>query len=57
MRLFVGIDVSSKDIKACPMENEGHQLDTFSVDNDLIGASTLRDRVVALADKLQSESI
>ncbi|AIM34798.1 transposase (plasmid) [Bacillus thuringiensis serovar kurstaki str. YBT-1520] len=31
MRLFVGLDVSSFDIKACILNGEGKKLDSFSV--------------------------
>ncbi len=46
MRLFVGLDVSSFDIKACILNGEGKKLDSFSVNNDLPGATALKERVL-----------
>lgn len=51
MKLFVGIDVSSKELETCFMNVDGDKLDTLTVKNNLEGASYLRDRIVALADK------
>lgn len=49
MKLFVGIDVSSKDMKACVMDSVGQTLSTLTVANNLPGAVMLRDKVVELA--------
>ena len=46
MKLFVGIDVSSKDMKACLMNQEGETLSTLTVANNLPGATELRDAIV-----------
>ncbi|MEK3885839.1 IS110 family transposase [Paenibacillus sp. PL2-23] len=51
MKLFVGIDVSSKELETCFMNVDGDKLETLTVKNNLEGASYLRDRIVALADK------
>ena len=51
MKLFVGIDVSSKELETCVMNADGDKLETLTVKNNLDGASHLRDRIVALADK------
>ncbi|PFJ17267.1 IS110 family transposase, partial [Bacillus cereus] len=50
MRLFVGLDVSSFDIKACILNDEGKKLDSFSVNNDLPGATVLKERVLQCID-------
>lgn len=54
MKLFVGIDVSSQDMKACVMNFEGKALTALTVDNNLTGASYLKDQIVKIA---QSNSI
>jgi hypothetical protein len=46
LKLFVGIDVSSEELKACFMNPEGDTLETLKVENNLHGASHLRDRIV-----------
>jgi len=52
MKLFVGIDVSSsQDMKACIMSFDGETLASITVDNNLIGASYLRDQIVDIAQK------
>ncbi|MFB4170152.1 IS110 family transposase [Virgibacillus sp. JSM 102003] len=43
MTLFVGIDVSSKDLEACLMDSMGETLATRKVKNDFPGATALRD--------------
>src|SRR5690625_2068977 len=45
MKLFVGLDVSSFDIKVCFLSGEGNQINSFTVDNDLPGATELRDKI------------
>lgn len=50
MTLFVGIDVSSKDLEACLMDSKGETLATRTVANNLPGASTLRDLIIQHAD-------
>ncbi|MBN2980314.1 IS110 family transposase [Cohnella algarum] len=57
MKLFVGIDVSSQELEACFMNPDGDKLETLKVKNDLQGASHLRDRIVAMADKQSSSEI
>ena len=57
MKLFVGIDVSSQELEACLMNPDGEKLDTLKVNNNLQGASHLRDRIVAAADKLSASEI
>jgi transposase len=51
MTLFVGIDVSSKDMKACLMDSAGETLATHTVKNNLPGASELREAIIQTADK------
>lgn len=51
MKLFVGIDVSSQDMKACVMNFAGEALTAFTVENNLTGASYLRDQIVKIAQK------
>lgn len=46
MRLFVGLDVSSFDMKVCFLDGEGEKLDAFSVTNDLPGATVLKERLL-----------
>lgn len=46
MRLFVGLDVSSFDMKVCFLDGEGNKLDKFSVSNDLPGATTLKEKLL-----------
>lgn len=57
MKLFVGIDVSSKELEICFMNADGDKLETLAVKNHLEGASYLRDRIVALADELACSEI
>ena len=57
MKLFVGIDVSSQELEACFMNSDGDKLETLTVKNNLEGASYLRDRIVAAADKHTSSEI
>lgn len=46
MKLFVGLDISSFDIKVCLLDDEGTKLQSFTVSNDLPGATQLRDRIL-----------
>src|SRR5699024_607336 len=46
MYLFVGLDVSSFDIKVCFLNGEGDPLHSFTVANDLPGATQLRDEIL-----------
>src|SRR5690554_3737843 len=57
MKLFVGIDVSSKDLKVCIMNHNGDSLKTFTAQNNLEGAIYLRNQVINLADKHSSQEI
>lgn len=47
MRLFVGLDVSSFDMRVCFLDGDGEKLDTFAVSNDLPGATVLKERLMA----------
>jgi len=57
LKIFVGIDVSSSDMKVCMMNHEGDTLKSFTVNNDFAGASHLREQVIVLADKLGATEI
>ncbi len=57
MKLFVGIDVSSQDMKACIMTPDGDTLSSPTVQNNLVGASFLRDQILHFANKLSSQNI
>ncbi|WP_067937131.1 IS110 family transposase [Alicyclobacillus kakegawensis] len=57
MRLFVGIDVSSADLKVCAMNTDGNTLDIFTVQNNYDGATYLRDKLVFLADRENPKEI
>jgi len=46
MKLFAGLDVSSFDIKVCLLDGEGEKLKSFTVTNDLPGATKLRDSIL-----------
>ena len=46
MKLFVGLDISSFDMKVCILSDEGEKLTSFTVSNDLPGAIQLRDRIL-----------
>src|SRR5699024_2234766 len=48
MRFFVGLDVSSFDMKVCVLDQDGARVDTFSVSNDLPGATELKERLLDL---------
>lgn len=56
MKLFVGLDVSSFDIKVCFLNGEGDELNSFTVNNDLPGATQLRDEILKI-DQNQSISV
>lgn len=52
MKVFVGLDVSSFDMKVCVLNGEGEKLDAFTVSNDLPGAIELKNRLLdSLADQ------
>ena len=57
MKLFVGIDVSSQDLKICAMNMDGETLDAFTVLNNFDGATHLRDKLLSLADKVKPKEI
>lgn len=57
MKLFVGIDVSSQDMKACIMDHVGETLASPTVQNNLVGASFLRDQILHFANKLSPQNI
>src|SRR5699024_12251001 len=50
MKLFVGLDVSSCDIKVCFLNSDGDQLKTFTVNNELPGAMHLLDDILNTAN-------
>lgn len=57
MKLFVGIDVSSEDLKVCTMNSDGDTLDSFTVLNNYDGATHLRDRLLSLVKKEETKEI
>lgn len=57
MKLYVGIDVSSKELEACFMNSDGDTVERLAVANNLQGASRLRERIIAAADKLAVSEI
>ena len=57
MKLFVGIDVSSQDMKACIMNFDGKTLSSLTVDNNLTGASYLRDQIIKTAQENMIQEI
>lgn len=54
MKLFVGLDVSSFDIKVCCLNGEGEKLKSFTIANDLPGATSLRDEIL---DIVRNQSV
>src|SRR5699024_10966997 len=46
LKLFVGLDVSSFDIKVCFLNSDGDQIKSFTVNNDLPGAMHLRYEIL-----------
>lgn len=57
MKLFVGIDVSARDLQVSFMNSDGDELDRLKVSNDLPGATRLRDCIVAIAEKASFDHI
>lgn len=57
MNLFVGIDVSSFDLKVVIINSDGDTLTRFVVDNNLQGATLVRDGILSLADVHQPKLI
>ena len=57
MKLVVGIDISSLDMKACILDTNGDKLKAFTAQNNLKGAEYLRDQIVDLAKKLKLQEI
>lgn len=57
MKLFVGIDVSSQDLKVCTMNAAGDTLDSFTALNNYDGATHLRDKLLSLAEKEKTKEI
>jgi len=57
MKLFVGLDVSSFDIKVCILNGEGEKLRSFTVSNDLPGATELRDSILECVDSQNIDSL
>lgn len=54
MKLFVGLDVSSFDIKVCFLDGEGEKLKSFTMENNLPGATQLRDIIL---DMVKGQSV
>lgn len=50
MKLYVGLDISSFDIKVCVLDGEGNRVRSFTVTNDLPGATKLRDQILECAE-------
>ncbi|MEB9880968.1 IS110 family transposase, partial [Bacillus cereus] len=50
-------DVSSFDIKICILNGEGEKLDSFSVNNDLPGATTLKERLLQHISNQEIETL
>src|SRR5699024_4199573 len=46
MKLFVGLDVSSFDIKVCFLHSDGDQIKYITVNNHLPGVMQLRDEIL-----------
>src|SRR5699024_7345092 len=46
MKLFVGLAVSSFDIKVCCLNSDGDQIKSFAVNNDLLVVMKLRDDIL-----------
>ncbi len=57
MKLFVGIDVSSKKLDACLMNQDGEVWQICSVENNLIGARFLRDQILHQVKKESVKAI
>lgn len=57
MKLYVGIDVSSRDLATCIMDHEGNTCARFKVDNHLLGATFLRDQILLWANKRKPTEI
>jgi transposase len=57
MKLFAGIDVSSKDLKVCIMNHEGSTLKSLTVENNLHGSDFLRTQIIDLADQYSCQDI
>lgn len=49
--LFVGIDLALKTNHVVIVDNQGSKLASFSIDNDLIGAKILRDKLLHLVEE------
>jgi len=49
MTYFVGLDVSSLDVKVCVLNSQGAKVTALTITNDLPGAQVLRDQLLALA--------
>jgi hypothetical protein len=49
--LFVGIDLALKTNYVVIVDSQGVKLASFSIDNDLIGAKLLRDKLLSLVEE------
>lgn len=57
MRIFVGLDVSSFDMKVCVLDQDGEKQDAFTVSNDYPGATELKDRLLKMVDGKEIDSL
>lgn len=55
--MFVGLDISSRDIVACSMLQDGTEVGTFAVSNDLPGVEALGRKVAAILTSHHLERI
>ena len=55
--LFVGIDVSSRSNVAYPMKPDGSKHSSFSVQNNLVGAKLLAERIVSALRSMQLSDV
>lgn len=55
--LFIGIDLSLKSNQVVAMDDDGKQLASFTVGNDLPGAKRLKEKLLALAHSHQATTI
>ncbi|WP_096232338.1 transposase [Thermoanaerobacterium sp. RBIITD] len=56
MKLFIGVDVSSDDLKTCIMDSEGNTLKKFAVQTILL-VQVFQDQVIFYADKHSCQEI
>ncbi|WP_157800305.1 hypothetical protein [Sporolactobacillus pectinivorans] len=49
MTNFVGLDVSSLDVKVCVLNAQDNKVTALTITNDLPGTQCIRDQLLALA--------